>query len=94
MFSTYITIRNSDSHSIIDLYSNRKVNEARDVKIGNHVWLGGVNSGFRKRKDGMNVLENRVGGGKYIGWRKNYFRYAVVLQETESAGHWLSWQSI
>ena len=40
LFSTYITIRNSDSHSIIDLNSNRRVNEARDVKIGNHVWLG------------------------------------------------------
>lgn len=40
LFSTYISILNSDSHSIIDLNSNRRVNEAKDIKIGNHVWLG------------------------------------------------------
>ena len=40
LFSTFISIMNSDSHSIIDLNSNRRVNAAKDIKIGNHVWLG------------------------------------------------------
>ncbi len=40
MFSFGIDIRNSDSHSIIDLETNERINPAKDVNIGNHVWVG------------------------------------------------------
>ena len=40
LFSSNISIRNSDSHSIIDLRDNYRRNAARDITIGNHVWLG------------------------------------------------------
>lgn len=40
MFSHRIEIRNGDSHAILDLQSNDRINRAREVIIGNHVWLG------------------------------------------------------
>lgn len=40
MFSDRIEIRNGDSHAIFDIESNNRINNARDVSIGNHVWLG------------------------------------------------------
>lgn len=40
LFSTNVSIMNSDSHSIIDLYDNSRKNAAQDVNIGNHVWFG------------------------------------------------------
>ena len=39
MFSNDIEIRNGDSHAILELESRVRTNEAKDVKIGNHVWL-------------------------------------------------------
>lgn len=39
MFSGDIEIRNGDSHTMIDEVSKRRINHAKDVVIGNHVWL-------------------------------------------------------
>lgn len=39
LFSSEIVIRSGDSHSVLDLEGNR-INEAKDVRIGNHVWVG------------------------------------------------------
>ncbi|WP_368658038.1 DapH/DapD/GlmU-related protein [Metabacillus halosaccharovorans] len=39
MFSTDVTIRTSDSHSVIDKSTNERVNKAGDVIIGDHVWI-------------------------------------------------------
>ncbi|PGK42345.1 transferase [Bacillus anthracis] len=40
MFSAGIDIRNGDSHSIIDIATNKRTNYAKDVVIDDHVWLG------------------------------------------------------
>ena len=40
MFSFGIDIRPGDSHSIIDLATNKRINPAEDIVIGNHVWIG------------------------------------------------------
>ncbi|MGE1101263.1 acyltransferase [Peribacillus simplex] len=40
MLSAGIDIRNSDSHSVIDIDTNKRINSAKDIRIGNHVWLG------------------------------------------------------
>ena len=40
MFSNHIEIRNGDSHSIFNTESSQRINPAKEVKIGNHVWLG------------------------------------------------------
>ena len=39
MLSHGIDIRCSDSHSIIDLDSTERINYAKDISIGNHVWI-------------------------------------------------------
>ena len=39
LFSSDITIRTGDSHSILNLQGDR-INESKDVTIGNHVWVG------------------------------------------------------
>jgi acetyltransferase-like isoleucine patch superfamily enzyme len=40
MFSHRIEIRNGDSHAILDKVTKQKINPAKSVTIGNHVWLG------------------------------------------------------
>lgn len=39
MFSSDIRIATGDSHSIIDA-DGARINDSRDVRIGNHVWIG------------------------------------------------------
>lgn len=40
MFSAKIEIRTTDSHSIYDIDSGKRLNKPSSVTIGNHVWLG------------------------------------------------------
>lgn len=40
MFSSDVFLRTSDSHSIIDLSSQKRINRPQDVTINNHVWVG------------------------------------------------------
>lgn len=39
MFSYGITVRNYDSHKVIDLKSGNITNEAKDIVLGRHVWI-------------------------------------------------------
>lgn len=39
MLAYGVVIRSGDSHSIIDLKTNKRINFAGDVRIGNHVWI-------------------------------------------------------
>lgn len=39
MISNKVTFRTSDSHSILDAYSEIRLNPPKDIKIGNHVWV-------------------------------------------------------
>ncbi|MFD0826418.1 acyltransferase [Neobacillus sp. M.A.Huq-85] len=40
MFSAGISIRNSDSHTIIDKMTNKRINYAKNIVIDNHTWVG------------------------------------------------------
>ena len=40
MFSGNIVIRTSDSHPVYCMETGKRINEAKSVHIGNHVWLG------------------------------------------------------
>jgi acetyltransferase-like isoleucine patch superfamily enzyme len=40
MFSRGIDIRNGDSHSIFNNETHERINYAKDIRIGNKVWLG------------------------------------------------------
>ena len=39
MFANHISIRTSDSHPIYDTVSNQRTNHAKDVVVGEHVWI-------------------------------------------------------
>lgn len=39
MFSFSLDIRNGDSHPIYSIESGQRINDAKDIVIGNHVWL-------------------------------------------------------
>jgi acetyltransferase-like isoleucine patch superfamily enzyme len=40
MFAYDIDVRTGDSHSIVDVATGERVNFAKDITIGNHVWVG------------------------------------------------------
>jgi len=40
MIAHNIEIRTGDSHSILDLETDKRINYAKDIWIGNHVWVG------------------------------------------------------
>lgn len=40
LFSYQVEIRTTDSHSVLDLHTGERVNNAKSIKIGNHVWIG------------------------------------------------------
>jgi len=60
LFSSFIDIRTSDSHSIIDLNRNIRLNPGQNIIIGNKVWLG----------MGVGVLKgSEIGNDVIIGFR-------------------------
>lgn len=40
LFSYNIDIKTSDSHSILDTATGKRINEAKSIEIGEHVWIG------------------------------------------------------
>ena len=40
MFSRDITIQTGDFHSIINNFTNKRINKSESIFIGNHVWIG------------------------------------------------------
>lgn len=39
MFSNMIIVRISDSHAILDMKTQKRINPAKNVNIGDHVWI-------------------------------------------------------
>ena len=59
MIATDTHIRADDGHPIFDVRTGKRVNPARSISIGNHVWLG----------IGAVVLAGgQIGDGSVIGW--------------------------
>lgn len=62
MFSSGIRIITTDSHSVVDIVSGKRINPAKSVRIGNHVWIGAnctINKGVTIG-DGAIVAGNSV----------------------------------
>jgi len=60
MFSNNIIIRNSDSHSILSLETNERINAPADIKIGSHVWVAAKST----------ILKGvKIGKGSVIGYQ-------------------------
>jgi len=76
MFSHQVNLSTTDSHSIEDLEGNR-INQAKDIQIGNHVWIGQKTLVLK----GSSVADNCIVGAYSLVNKK--------LTETNSiyAGH-------
>ena len=58
MFANDIDIRNSDSHSIINLDDGMRINPAKNIKIEDHVWIGA----YSKILKGVTICKDSVVG--------------------------------
>lgn len=58
LFSSDIVIRTGDSHSIIEKNSKIRINQAKNVTIGNHVWIGNKVIVLK----GSNILDHSIIG--------------------------------
>jgi len=65
MLSRDIVINTSDFHSILDNLTNKRINKANDVFIGNHVWIGNgvyINKGAVLNNDSIVAARSVVPG--------------------------------
>ena len=74
MFAYDIDIRTGDSHSIIDEKTGERINYAKDITIGDHVWLA---SHCRILK-GVNIEKNSVVGTNAVV-TKSFDEAGVIL---------------
>lgn len=74
MFAHGIELITTDSHSIIDLNTNTRINRAKDIKIGNHVWIGA----YVKILKGVAISDNTVVGTGTI-LSKSYKENNVII---------------
>jgi acetyltransferase-like isoleucine patch superfamily enzyme len=58
MFSFDVDIRNGDSHSIVEAATGKRVNWAKNISIGEHVWLGA----YTQVLGGADIKKNAVIG--------------------------------
>lgn len=56
MFSNNIIVRTSDSHAILDIKTMERINPAKDITIGNHVWIAPKSMIMKGVKIGHNVI--------------------------------------
>ena len=63
MLSSNIQIRNGDSHSILDINKNQRINNAKDTIIENHVWIG---EGVKVLKGALIKSNSIVGTGSIV----------------------------
>lgn len=56
MFSNHILLRNTDSHKVINLEDNQVTNASRNIRLGEHVWIG-QNATILK---GVNIGNNSI----------------------------------
>ena len=62
LFSTNIDIRNTDSHSILDAETGKRINPGKNVFIGDRVWIGAY-AGILK---GVTIGNNSIIGIKSL----------------------------
>jgi len=63
MLSNEIDLRTGDSHAIIDVEKNVKINNAQDILIGNHVWIGARSTILKGVVIGNNAI---IGTGSIV----------------------------
>lgn len=58
MISHDVEIRTGDSHSILDVKTGKRINEAKHVWVGNHVWIGA----YAKVLKGVTIQNDSIVG--------------------------------
>ena len=58
LISTDFHLRNSDSHSILDKHTGKRLNAAKDIYLGNHIWIGGQVQILK----GVTIMNNAIIG--------------------------------
>ena len=58
LFSANITFRTGDSHSIINCETKQRINQSKNISIGNHVWIGNQVTILK----GVNILDHTIIG--------------------------------
>lgn len=79
MFSRDIRVATCDCHSVIDLEKKQRSNQAENVSMGNHVWVG--NGGVINK--GGDLPENMIVGSKAVVAKKNFQPNSIVGGITE-----------
>lgn len=75
LFSSDIIVRTGDSHSIIDVKTNKRINASQNITLGEHVWVG-------KRAmilKGSNIGPNSVVGAGAIVTKASEYQNNCVL---------------
>jgi acetyltransferase-like isoleucine patch superfamily enzyme len=90
MFSKEIVIRTGDSHSIINLENNKRLNYAKNVKIEDNVWLGARVLVLKGSKIESNVV---VGTGSIVTNREvlkgNSVYTGNPVKQIKSGVYWI-----
>jgi acetyltransferase-like isoleucine patch superfamily enzyme len=73
LFSSEIVFRTSDSHSILDVNGNR-INHAKDIYVGNHVWVGHRVTVLK----GTEIGENSIIGTGAIVTNETYIKNSII----------------
>ena len=76
MFSNNIVVRTSDSHPIYRIDDNQRINPAKSVTIGNHVWVA-PNTKIMK---GVNIENGSIIGSDTIVTK-------VIPENSLAVGH-------
>jgi acetyltransferase-like isoleucine patch superfamily enzyme len=77
MFSDGIDVRTGDSHSIVTSFDrNKRLNPAKNVKIGNHVWVGSY----------VSILKGVILADKNIIGTRSLVTKSFLLENTVIAG--------
>ncbi len=56
LFADDIEIRTGDSHSILDIVRQKRINYAQDISIGTHVWVGAKSTILK----GVTIQDNSI----------------------------------
>jgi acetyltransferase-like isoleucine patch superfamily enzyme len=74
MISTEVEIRTGDSHKILDITTKERINHARDVIIGERVWIG---SGVTILK-GVHIADGVILGARSLITKSVYEQNCIV----------------
>lgn len=74
LFSSDIYIATTDSHSIIDIETGKRINPSLDIRIGNHVWVGHKAAVLK----GVSIADNTIVGACALVTRNINEQFTVV----------------